>query len=192
MPSNNVLNENFIRKIGGYEHLKNIYLDYYGPFLNVKTRKEASYKFIGLITDDIYRDMLERANSAFSIEPRYPFLDKRLVEFCYGLPSEMKFRFGWDKYILRNAMADILPKEIQWRTGKGGTEEVYYTNFKLFGKDFLKNIIHKDENIKEYVDLDRFEYFYQKLLQDKKGDLTCLWFVSLLSIWLNENKNFTD
>ncbi|MDO8515435.1 MAG: asparagine synthase (glutamine-hydrolyzing), partial [bacterium] len=49
---------------------------------------------------------------AFSIESRVPFLDYRLVEFVFSLPSEFKIRNGWNKWIMREALKDILPEKI--------------------------------------------------------------------------------
>jgi asparagine synthase (glutamine-hydrolysing) len=62
----------------------------------------------------------DRNSMAFSIEARTPFLDYRLVEFCLAAPYEAKIR-GWEtKVLLREAMADILPKSILERRDKKG------------------------------------------------------------------------
>ncbi|MDB4599612.1 asparagine synthase (glutamine-hydrolyzing) [Alphaproteobacteria bacterium] len=57
-----------------------------------------------------------------SVETRLPFLDYRLVEFCYNLPVDAKISDGWTKRILRSSMMDILPKAIVWRVNKFGFE----------------------------------------------------------------------
>jgi len=43
---------------------------------------------------------------------RVPFLDHKLMEFCATIPSEMKVRVWDKKYILKKALADVLPKEV--------------------------------------------------------------------------------
>jgi asparagine synthase (glutamine-hydrolysing) len=48
-----------------------------------------------------------------------PFLDHPLVEFTARLPERLKIRGGTTKYILREAMRDVLPPEILTR-GKMG------------------------------------------------------------------------
>jgi len=45
----------------------------------------------------------------FSIENRSPFLDRRLVELCYSIPSVLLIRAGRAKAILRDAMRGIVP-----------------------------------------------------------------------------------
>ncbi|MBK7380877.1 MAG: hypothetical protein IPJ03_18125 [Ignavibacteriales bacterium] len=46
---------------------------------------------------------------AFSVECRFPFLDYRLVEYAITLPYDYKIKNGITKYILREAMKDLLP-----------------------------------------------------------------------------------
>jgi asparagine synthase (glutamine-hydrolysing) len=60
----------------------------------------------------------EQVSSAFGIESRHPFFDKRLVEYCLALPREQKFRQGWTRVVLRNAMSGILPEAVRLRRDK--------------------------------------------------------------------------
>lgn len=57
---------------------------------------------------------------AFSLETRTPFLDHRLVEFCFSLPFTEKISAGWTKSLLRRSMAELLPPEILARRLKVG------------------------------------------------------------------------
>ena len=52
------------------------------------------------------------------VEPRYPLLDQRLVEFCLAAPSTVKIHDGYARYAVRGALRGILPEEIRLRTGK--------------------------------------------------------------------------
>ncbi len=62
----------------------------------------------------------DRNAMTFSIEARLPFLDFRLVEFVFSLPSSYRINEGWTKRILRDSLNDILPKEVCWRKSKLG------------------------------------------------------------------------
>jgi asparagine synthase (glutamine-hydrolysing) len=62
----------------------------------------------------------DRNAMAHSIESRVPFLDYRLVEFCFALPAEQKIKDGVTKVILRRAMAGILPEDVRLRQDKLG------------------------------------------------------------------------
>ena len=49
---------------------------------------------------------------AHSIESRLPFLDHRLVEFCFRLPGALKYRHGHGKAILKQAVRGDVPTEV--------------------------------------------------------------------------------
>jgi len=61
----------------------------------------------------------DQMSMATSIESRVPFLDHKLVEFTCSLPEHLKLRGGTTKYILREAMKDVLPQEILSRSKMG-------------------------------------------------------------------------
>jgi asparagine synthase (glutamine-hydrolysing) len=61
----------------------------------------------------------DQMSMAASIESRVPFLDHPLVEYAARLPERLKLR-GWTtKYVLREAMKDMLPPEILSRKKMG-------------------------------------------------------------------------
>ena len=82
-------------------------------------------------------EIIDRATAAFSIEPRYPFFDKRLVEFCLALPTNQKLYRGWTRIIMRRAMANILPEIVQWRVGKNDFARVS-TGLLDYGRESLR------------------------------------------------------
>jgi asparagine synthase (glutamine-hydrolysing) len=60
-----------------------------------------------------------RTAAALGLEPRHPFLDRRLVELCVALPGGQKLKNGWPKAVLRRAMSGTLPEAVLQRRGKG-------------------------------------------------------------------------
>ncbi len=63
-------------------------------------------------------EMCDKAAAAFGIESRYPFFDKRLVDFCLSVPSNQKLSKGSTRSIFRQAMSGILPEDVRTRRGK--------------------------------------------------------------------------
>jgi asparagine synthase (glutamine-hydrolysing) len=49
------------------------------------------------------------------MEVRWPFRDRRLVEFILGIPAHQLYRPGESKRIMRRAMKGYLPDEIRLR-----------------------------------------------------------------------------
>jgi asparagine synthase (glutamine-hydrolysing) len=66
----------------------------------------------------VARERYDRVASSVAVEPRDPFMDLRVIEFCLSLPWEQLQAGGWPKILLRRAMAGRLPDPVRWRRGK--------------------------------------------------------------------------
>lgn len=66
----------------------------------------------------VARERYDRVAGMQGIEPRDPFLDVRVLEFCLSLPPEQLHADGWPKLILRRAMHGSLPDSVLWKTGR--------------------------------------------------------------------------
>ncbi len=89
----------------------------------------ASRQFTGL-NQDLYLDVktylcddimakVDRMSMAASLETRAPLLDVRLVEFAFSLPAEMKIRGHTGKWLLKDALEGLLPRETIRRRKEG-------------------------------------------------------------------------
>lgn len=56
----------------------------------------------------------------YSIENRSPYLDRRLFEFAFSIPTEYLIQDGYGKYLLRSAMAGILNDQVRLDRQKKG------------------------------------------------------------------------
>jgi asparagine synthase (glutamine-hydrolysing) len=65
---------------------------------------------LGLVDDMLH--YFDRASMANSLEVRVPFLDHHVVEFCAGVPNNLKVRGLTRKHLLRVAAHDLIPREI--------------------------------------------------------------------------------
>lgn len=64
----------------------------------------------------------DRNSMAHSREIRLPFLNHKLAEFLFTLPTSFKVNNGYTKYIMRKTFEPLLPAEICWRKDKIGYE----------------------------------------------------------------------
>ena len=56
---------------------------------------------------------------AHSLEVRVPLIDHKLVEFVTTIPADLKLRGGQPKYLLLEALKDVLPPEVTKRRKQG-------------------------------------------------------------------------
>jgi len=54
----------------------------------------------------------DRMSMANSLESRVPLADPRIVRFAFHIPFQWKFRAGASKWILRQAVADVVPEDV--------------------------------------------------------------------------------
>lgn len=80
------------------------------------------------------------ASMANSLEVRSPFLDHRLMEFAASIPSDLKLKGISTKYILKKALAKILPQQIINRK-KSGFGVPVGSWFRNELKDYAYNIL---------------------------------------------------
>jgi len=71
-------------------------------------------------TMQVLLHMADRMNMAYSMENRSPFLDPRLVQFAFSMPSRFKIRDGVTKYIIKRIARKFIPREIADRKDKRG------------------------------------------------------------------------
>jgi asparagine synthase (glutamine-hydrolysing) len=85
-----------------------------------KNRVDRLLQFFTVLylQDDILAKV-DRASMMSSLETRAVFLDNDVVEFCRRLPNRFKYRNGQRKYLLKKALAPLLPRSIVNRSKKG-------------------------------------------------------------------------
>ena len=71
-------------------------------------------------TMQVLLQMSDRLCMAFSIENRSPFLDYRLIQFGFSMPSKYKIMDGITKWALKEVAKKFIPKEIVQRIDKRG------------------------------------------------------------------------
>src|SRR6185503_11721071 len=109
--------------------------DHFNPdFIRKNHDHDLIYKpFVAKLNDVLYfnacqgglQELLryaDRNSMAHGCEVRLPFLNHELVEVIFSLPSTLKIRDGYSKWILRKSMEKMLPGEITWRKDKVGFE----------------------------------------------------------------------
>jgi asparagine synthase (glutamine-hydrolysing) len=77
---------------------------------NIHIRSYLDFKL--RLVDHLVSDHGDRMALANSVEARYPFLDRELLEFVATIPPELKLRDFEEKYILKKMARRYVPQEI--------------------------------------------------------------------------------
>ena len=109
---------------------------------------------------------------AKGIEYRYPFLDVKLIEFFYSIPSEYKYKNATSRYLFRMAMEGILPEEIRLREDKTGATipNVMYRIVKDEG--IFRDLIEegRKKNRFHYVNYDKLHWMLDQFKHKEKRE----------------------
>lgn len=82
------------------------------------TGREAEHAVLTGPQQTYALEVLDREAQDAGAEGRCPFWDRALIDYSMSLPPRAKLQDGWTRFILREAMADVLPPEILWRRDK--------------------------------------------------------------------------
>lgn len=156
---NSLINSSFAQRIGLIEHTQALLKN------RSHTTRTARQEHWLNLTSGLHSYGLELADkgaAGFSLEARYPFYDRRLIEFCLALPPEQKLNQGWTRIILRRAMTDILPPEVQWRVHKANLGANFKRKLIEYEHETLNNLYNQPQIIKPYVNLSTLQADYRQ------------------------------
>jgi len=126
----------------------------------------------------------DRNSMAHSIESRVPFLDHRLVELLFQFPDNLKINNGWTKFVLRQSMEGVLPKEIQWRTDKKG----FVTPGEiLWLRGSLAHLLEIDYTQLSFLDKTKTKNIIEDFKKGNNKFATLVWRIATLNHWLKNN-----
>lgn len=112
------------------------------------------------------------------IELRTPFIDHRVIEYAFTLPTTYLIRDGWLKWIIRQSMEKQLPKEIVWRRKKMGFPFPLY-QWQKDNKGFFQDLLLKADC--PYVDSAKLFKHFDRLNSQHTDYLWGL--ISILLWW---------
>lgn len=89
-----------------------------GYAMYARTEAEASSRLFRHMIANLYRTELQRVDRVsmgHGVEARVPYLDPAVVDLALRIPVGLKVRAGQEKWIMRQAFADVLPGYILGR-----------------------------------------------------------------------------
>lgn len=108
------------------------------------TERERLIRLIGSGSFSFGLERYDYHAAASGLEARHPFADLRLVEFSASLPSRLRLRNGFDRWIMRQALGRILPEKVATRSGKGNLNWNFLRGFLAVNAPLLDRWLHAE------------------------------------------------
>ena len=126
---------------------------------------------------------VDRTTMATSLEARVPLLDPALVEFAVSVPSRLKMRDGTGKWLMRRAVADLVPADVLRKPKKGFSLPI--------GRWFREDLRHRvdalfqpNARINEYVEPTAVRRLALEHLSGRRDQSGLIWRFLMLELWL--------
>ena len=144
-------------------------------------RREQFYELQTILPDSVLMKV-DKMSMAFGLEIRPPFLDHRVVEYCYSLPTAMKLKGFNTKWLLKKAMKNLLPDGIAYRKKQG-----FSFPMKNWMRGELKDLFWSELSgssfLAEYFNTQFIARIWQEHQRKVQNHSHVLWNLLNISLW---------
>ncbi len=132
---------------------------------------------------------VDRMSMANSLEVRAPLLDHNVVQFAANLPSNLKYHQGSKKYILKQALAGVLPNEILHRRKMGFSVPLAEWLRNGLRERAASSFLAGDSSLHDFFDPPVIRQLWEEHQSCARDHSTLLWSLLMFDLW---HKTFMD
>ena len=186
LEDNIVYSSDFLKKLGRHFDAHDPVIKYYCMCNSASELVREQYVDIKSYLVDNVLAQADRVSMANSLEVRVPFLDYNLVEFSATIPPNMRISNFNKKYILKKAVAHLLPREIISRKKQG-----FMVPIKKWMTDELRDYVvdvlsHAEIFREEMFNRDYVDMILKQHLSGRHDYTDRLWAFINLELWYRE------
>ncbi|HQG39048.1 MAG TPA: asparagine synthase-related protein, partial [Chitinophagales bacterium] len=148
--------------------------------------KQSIWDVQNYLKDDLLVK-IDRATMRYSLESRVPFLDNNILDYALNIDTQLKFRNGESKYILKKILYKHLPEDLFKRPKQG---------FAIPLASYLrKEFKHLVDKYLSPIVVNRYDIVANLYVQELKNRFFAgeeylyarVWVLVILHWWLEEN-----
>ena len=156
-----------------------------GPRLNDFLSNIIMWDMARYLPADIL-SKLDRATMAVSLEARCPFLDHRVIEFSWRLPTTEKVRKGQGKWILRQLLRNYVPQKL-FDGPKHGFDVPVGTWLKGPLRAWASDLLESERlQRQDLLQVDEVRRCWQDHIKGRRDNSRALWAILMLQAWLDK------
>ncbi len=131
---------------------------------------------------------VDRMSMANSLEVRSPLLDHKVIELAARIPSSAKLRGREKKFILKRALAKVLPSDVLKRPKHGFTVPLDRW-FRDELREMNESTVFGSKNMPEFFRMESMRSLWNQHLAGKANHGTILWSLLVFALWLDLYSN---
>lgn len=112
--------------------------------------------------------------AAYGLAGLDPTIDRRVIEYCMGVPVDQFARNGQTRWLVRRAMEGLLPPGVQWNTRRG-LQAADLGHRLVATRDEVEAALQEVETspaARSYLDIDRMRTVWNRLLHKVNAETT--------------------
>jgi asparagine synthase (glutamine-hydrolysing) len=183
---NNLFTENF-QKITSRENSLDLIVDKFNESATENKLDQTLYADFATYLPDDLMTKVDLASMSVALETRSPFLDHEFIELTAKIPSNLKIKnFNQTKWILKEALKDLLPDQIINRSKKGFETplNIWLKNqMKDYSNDLLLSERTRNRNIFNEATVKKLLHIQQNTSVDLSHKI---WSMIILENWFRK------
>ena len=141
-------------------------------------------------------EIIDKAAARAGVEDRFPFWDKRVVEFCCSVAAREKLMDGQTRALLRRSMRGVLPESIRNRPDKFDFMPHFVAGLRAEPAPAAQEIFPDGVGLDGFLALGELRSAYERLLGQADSlpplDVQALWRCAAFAWWWRHDAKSTS